>query len=139
MKHIQAWCVCFLHLQLYQWKVLISTGCWSVFYIIPSAAVSGQLWWKVVVWEKLNSFSVKLCKQRLNLEDKWYILCKCIFIHSLHSHWSALHSEAQFLVMDMCSCECFPCMFKCLFVLHFHTFETLTMEKSPICAGKCLF
>lgn len=58
----------------------------SHFYLIPSVAVSGELWWKTMVQTRFNGFSVKPCKQRFNLGHKLFILCKRVFIHSLHSH-----------------------------------------------------
>jgi len=40
----------------------------------------------MVIWTKFNGFSVKSCKQRFNWGAKLFMLCKCVFIHSSHSH-----------------------------------------------------
>lgn len=52
-----------------------------------------------------------------------YLYCVNVYLytHYILAHCSTLHSEAWFLVMNVCSCECFACMCKCQCVLYFHT------------------
>lgn len=82
------------------------------FYVIPSVAVSGELWWKMVVRTRFNGFSVKPCKQRFNLGDRLFILCECVFIHSLHSR-SLQYTAFRGLVF---SDECVQLWMFCFYV-----------------------
>lgn len=102
------------------WLLMCFT--FTLFLLLPLVGNCDKNWW-------FGQSLMVLVSNHVNKGLIWginYLHCVNVHLYTLCilTHCSTLHSKAHFLVMSMCSCECFACMFKCLCIVFSYTYVT---------------